>query len=297
MTVPRVLAMLTCVLGLLALGVQARQQPPPVTFRSGVDLVDVDVSVLDRHRLPVRGLTSADFTIFEDGQPRPVAAFTAVDLPLRVMPLAPWMAEVPPDVQHNDLAREGRLVVILIDRNVSFEQQASAVRYAEAAVNQLRPGDLAAVAFSSFGVPQNFTSDRRRLMAAIRQPAVGLPAGDNGSPGECMCGACSLETIGTIAQALLPVRQRRKVLFVVGNNLPIQSSGRCGGLINPARERAMRALEAANVTVYAFDPSGLETQSVPAAASSAAGARMAMAASILPIGPARFGVRGAAPAV
>ena len=137
---PRFVASLTCVLGLAALGLHARQGPPPVTFRSGVDLVDVDVSVLDRHRLPVRGLTSGDFTIFEDGQPRTVAAFTAVDLPPRVLPPAAWMADVAPDVQDNDVAREGRLVTILIDRNISFEQQPAAVRYAEAAVNQLRPG-------------------------------------------------------------------------------------------------------------------------------------------------------------
>src|SRR5690606_27310882 len=34
----------------------AAQEPVP-RFRSGVDLVDVDVSVLDDNRLPVRGLT------------------------------------------------------------------------------------------------------------------------------------------------------------------------------------------------------------------------------------------------
>ncbi|MEO8483309.1 MAG: VWA domain-containing protein [Acidobacteriota bacterium] len=277
---PRFVVSLTCVFGLVALAPHAWQGPPPVTFRSGVDLVDVDVSVLDRHRLPVRGLTSEDFTIFEDGQPRPVAAFTAVELKPRVLPSATWMADVAPDVQDNDVAREGRLVVILIDRNVSFEQQPAAVRYAEAAVNQLRPGDLAAVAYSSFGIPQNFTADRQRLLAAIRQPAVGLPRGDSASPAECMCGTCSLQTVGRIAEALLPVRQRRKVLFVIGNNLPINSTGRCGGVLGVERERAIRALEAANVTVYAFDPSGLETQSVSASASAVPTARPAMAAMI-----------------
>lgn len=277
---PRFVASLTCVFGAVVLGLHAWQGPPPLTFRSGVDLVDVDVSVLDRHRLPVRGLTSADFTIFEDGQPRPVAAFTAVDLPPRVLPSAAWMADVAPDVQDNDVAREGRLVVILIDRNISFEQQPAAVRYAEAAVNHLRPGDLAAVAYSSFGIPQNFTSDRQRLLAAIRRPMVGLPQGDSGGTGECLCGTCSLDTVGSIAEALLPVRQRRKVLFVIGSNLPIHSTGRCGGALAAGRERAIRALEAANVTVYAFDPSGLETQSVTASASALPAGRPAMAAMI-----------------
>jgi len=277
---PRVFVGVTCAIGLFALGLQARQGQPPVTFRSGVDLVDVDVSVLDRHRLPVRGLTRSDFSLFEDGEPRPIAAFTAVDLPPRVLPSAAWMADVAPDVLDNDVAREGRLVVILIDRNISFEQQPAAVRYAEAAVNQLRPGDLAAVAYSSFGIPQNFTADRQRLLAAIRQPSRGLPRGDAGSLAECMCGTCSLQTVGTIAEALLPVRQRRKVLFIIGNNLPGRSTGRCGGALAAERERAMRALEAANVTVYAFDPSGLETQAVTASASSMPTARPAVAAMV-----------------
>lgn len=47
-------------------------------FRGGTDLVQVDVSVLDGKRRPVRGLTAADFTVLEDGQPREIQAFTEV---------------------------------------------------------------------------------------------------------------------------------------------------------------------------------------------------------------------------
>jgi hypothetical protein len=61
---------------------QPPQHVPPVPlFRSGVNLVTVDASVLDRDRRTVRGLTAADFTILENGQPQPVTAFTAIDLP------------------------------------------------------------------------------------------------------------------------------------------------------------------------------------------------------------------------
>ena len=55
--------------------------PAPQTtpiFRSGVDLVHLDVSVLDRQRRPVRGLGPADFTILEDGISQKIAAFSAV---------------------------------------------------------------------------------------------------------------------------------------------------------------------------------------------------------------------------
>ncbi len=260
----RLVSIVTCAAGIAVLGAglagrTPQGTPPPAVFRGGVDVVDVDVSVLDRHRLPVRGLKAEDFTILEDGHARPLTAFAEVALPSREMPPAAWMADVAPDVQSNDVSREGRLLVILMDRSIGAERHRDAVRIAEAAVDQLRPGDLAAVAYSTFGIPQNFTSDRARLLAAIRQPLASLPAGDPGNPGECYCGACSLETVSGIAEALLPVRQRRKMLFLIGGNIAIQSTGPCGGRISDARDRAIRALQAANVTVYAFDPTGLQT--------------------------------------
>src|SRR5919112_3551302 len=121
--------------------------PPQSTFRTGVDLVSVDVSVLDRDRRPVRGLQATDFVVREDGHIRPIAAFSAVDLPdPPAAPPAAWMREVPPDVVTNVVPREGRLVVILLDRRP--EDNPAAQRTAEAAVDQLGPGDLAAVVFA-----------------------------------------------------------------------------------------------------------------------------------------------------
>src|SRR5690349_14534629 len=87
---------------------------PPQTFRSAVDVVQVDVSVLDKERQPVRGLTAADFTILEDGKPRPVVAFVPVDVAQRasVDGRASWVRDVAADVVDNNVRPEGRLVVI-----------------------------------------------------------------------------------------------------------------------------------------------------------------------------------------
>ena len=253
-----------------ALTLAAAPQSPQQTFRSRVDLVDVEVSVLDRNRQPVTGLTAADFTVYEDGRPRPVLAFTPVDLPTRVLPSAPWMDAIAPDVATNVFPREGRLVVILFDRSVSTTQRPVAVEAAESIVAQLRPGDLAAVVYSTFGTPQNFTSDRERLLQAIRRPLAIRADGDPGNPAECYCGTCTLDAIGRVADAIRDVRQRRKILFLIGSNIAIQSSNLCSGPLTQSRNRTTRALDAGNVTVHALDPSGLQTLAPAASQAGAA---------------------------
>ena len=46
----------------------AAAQAPQTTFRAGVELVQLDVSVQDSKRQPVRGLTASDFTVSIDGR-------------------------------------------------------------------------------------------------------------------------------------------------------------------------------------------------------------------------------------
>src|SRR5512135_2642439 len=73
-----------------------RTQAPVQTFRTGVEAVTLDVSVLDADRRPIRGLVAADFTVLEDGQPQTIAAFDAVDEPdvYEDAPAAPWVRDV-----------------------------------------------------------------------------------------------------------------------------------------------------------------------------------------------------------
>ncbi len=54
----------------------AQERRDQSTFQTGVELVQLDVSVLDEKRQPVRGLGVADFTVLENGVPRPIRAFT-----------------------------------------------------------------------------------------------------------------------------------------------------------------------------------------------------------------------------
>ena len=125
-----------CLVVLAASGEPPRAQTPSQTFRTGVDLVQVDVTVLDHDRRPIRDLTEADFTVLEDGKPRPIAAFTPVELPPPdPEPPAKWMLNVRSDVVSNDISHEGRLVVILMDRSIRTSDSVWAKRIATAAVD------------------------------------------------------------------------------------------------------------------------------------------------------------------
>jgi VWFA-related protein len=239
------LALVIVTLGALAARSRQTTEQTP-TFASRVDVVQVDVSVLDKHRKPIRGLTAADFTVLEDGKPRPIVAFTPVELPNRTvtassgMPAA-WTREIAPDVVTNSVPAEGRLVVIVFDWSIRFQDLPTARRIATAAVQALGPGDLGAVVFTSgfanAGSPQNFTADRARLLDAINRPI--LPAmtsdcaGASSDPrnfncvmivdpegyqsGDCHCRACVMDTITRVADAVRPVEGRRKVVLFISS--------------------------------------------------------------------------------
>ena len=238
---------------------------PQLTYRTGIDLVQVDVSVLDNDRHPVSGLKPEDFVVKEDGKVRPVAAFSTVTLPPRpVARAAAWMRDVGPDVVTNLAPREGRLVVIVLDQSIGKDHIPAARQTAEAAVDQLGPNDLAAVIFTSVGVPQNFTADRRLLRAAIDQPFLGIdPDPDDpfaGHRGECRCGLCSLEVMTNVANAVRDIPHRRKLLLFIGTGVAVSTTTiECFAEVREAREILLRAAGAANLTIHSFDAALLQT--------------------------------------
>lgn len=229
------------------------QQPQPVQFGVRTDLVRLDVTVLDRDRTPVRGLTVEDFVIVDGRQTRAVTDFTAVDLPPTTASRAAAVDAVAPDVATNTAA-DGRLVTIMFDHSIPSGWGAQAAQgVARAIVDQLGPNDRAAVVFSDRTLSQTFTDDRAKPLAIIDSPVVGTslaeaqgvplgstPGGSGGSPGwtvqqqrqqdsptpsaesgNCYCGLCSLDTIATVAESVVDVTERRKLLFFIGGYLPL----------------------------------------------------------------------------
>src|SRR3954469_5073214 len=91
-------AVACCVLTMAAQAPAPAPPAPQVTFRTGIDVVQFDVTVLDKNGHPIRGLTAADFTVSEAGRARPIVAFTPVEIPAPAPTSAGWMRDVAPDV-------------------------------------------------------------------------------------------------------------------------------------------------------------------------------------------------------
>lgn len=119
-------------------------------FRSGVDLITLTVSVVDRAQRYVADLEKDDFAVYEDGIPQAVAFFAADRVPL-------------------DLA-------IVLDASASMRPRSRAVHDAAVGLARtLRPGDRGTIiAFAdTVRVRQGLTGDLTLLEPAIRQAGGG----------------------------------------------------------------------------------------------------------------------------
>jgi VWFA-related protein len=222
---------------------QSQQQP---TFRSRLDLVQLDVSVLDGKRQPIRGLTKDDFVILEDGKPRPIVGFSSYELSEPEAPPEGWMREVAPDVTTNDL-QNSRIFVIVIDDALIPQAPAATrdtKRIVESIVNRFAATDLAAIVFSGDNRrSQDFTNDKSKLMAAVEKLNPGLagyrfgmdtPPPDPSIPArlfprpvdtDLSFYQSSVRTLENIADYLGAVPDRRKVVFWLSPGVPVDAVG------------------------------------------------------------------------
>ena len=179
---------LTALVLTLTSGLSAQQQAPP-TFRSGVSLVTVDVSVLDKDGKPVPGLQIGDFEIKLNGKVRPVKVATFMEAAAELGPAAAAIVPKPPPAAEG--AREGtqvftnegviaaqkqrgedRVFVLLID-DLSFAPMRgrSLFQAAKTFINNLPATDVVGLAMTSGVAAINPTTDRTKVRAVLDRAA------------------------------------------------------------------------------------------------------------------------------
>jgi VWFA-related protein len=123
----------------------AAQAPP--TFRSDVELVRLDVTVVDRDGRPVAGLTAADFEVLEKGRPHEILSLEHVEVPATrgVQPSAASEVSTPRPAE----PAQSRCFVLFIDTQVDEPLRRDFQTFFE---RDLRDGDWVVVVAPAAGV-------------------------------------------------------------------------------------------------------------------------------------------------
>jgi VWFA-related protein len=144
-------------------GVHAQDQ---VTFRSGVDLVRMDVRVLDAAGRPITDLRQDEITVTEGGDTLPVVSFLRVTEPAEAFVDAAARA-VTAEVSSNEAFPRGHLYLLVFDQAHITPGNEQRVRLAAEQFirRDVRPADRVALfAVPGPGPQVGFTADRTRII-------------------------------------------------------------------------------------------------------------------------------------
>ena len=274
---------------------QPPPQQPPV-FRSGVDLVSLDVVVTDKDDRPVTGLTKADFTITAEGRPQTIADFQAVTIPKAERLITREMVTPSVDVASNVHEPTARQWVMVIDDLHIIEQNLNETkRLVQEFIVSLPKDDQVAVVFvgrSDFS--QDFTSDAGALMRTVDRLKAALGQGQDFSANiavdpeqpEAAAAAArarardthrydgaTIDTLKNVSAALIRSTYPRKAVMYVSEGLTTVTQDtfdNFGNDINTSSvpsslakdtltemQRMMTRAREAGVPIYTIDPRGL----------------------------------------
>jgi VWFA-related protein len=273
-------------------GAAGTAQEPRPTFRSGRDLVSVDVVVRDRNGEIVRDLTAADFEIREDGRVQQVLGLSFQEItgnalaPAATAELLAGVEErvaeaatsAPKPITAADVAGR-RLLVLLFDlSSMQPEEVQRAVDSANTFVKeQMSPADMIAVATvsSQLDVLTDFTGDRGIVAATLAQlsytegTATAPPDASTAATDEAAAAATEvadeeaseldmfnndvrLRALRTLAEALAPIEQKKAILYFSAG---MERSGQDNQVeLRTAVNSAVRA----HVSIYPVDTRGLQ---------------------------------------
>ena len=285
------LVLLPALLVVTALGEggAAREQRP--TFRSGRELVSVDVVVRDRAGNVVRDLTAADFEVREDGRPQAVVGFTFQEIadqavvPATTAGLLAGVearmadpAAAPPEPMTGADVAGRRLIVLLFDlSSMQPDEVQRAVDSASTFVKErMAPADMVAVATvsSALDVLNDFTGDRGLVAATLAQlaytegtatpppdaataateeeAAATETAGEETSELDMFNNDVRLRALRTLAETLAPIEQKKAILYFSAG---MERSGQDNQV---ELRTAINAAVRAHVSVYPVDTRGLQ---------------------------------------
>ena len=183
----KLLSVASCVVAAFAL-VAAQEQPTPQSsqtpepiqgprFRTGIDLVAVDVSVVDQNGRPVDDLLAPDFLVKIDGEARRVVSADLVKVDVEAA--RRQQDDKTESFYTSNLAPpKGRRIVLAIDQvRIGPGSLKPVLDAASRFLDRLTPLDeVSLVAFPEPGVRIDFTNDKLRLRRAL-QSLVGHPQG------------------------------------------------------------------------------------------------------------------------
>jgi VWFA-related protein len=287
----RALGVATCLTCLCILG-EARPRAQNPQFRSSVDLVTLDVTVLDRAGNPVTGLAKEDFVVLENGKPQTVSTFVAVAAPTPPPDRAVWEKTVTTEVIENRGAEERLLVLVIDDATLPLDPwMIQATRTAaQTFIEGLGPTDKTAVVFTGNNrSAQDFTSDKALLLAAANKVRPGMAAagynqkqipgalavaGPIGEASDLYYYLSSVNTLSRVADYLADVPLRKKAIVWLGIGIPLNTDALAQiTLTTPgssmmaeeanrsmwtAMRRTIDRAQRGNVAIFGISPAGLD---------------------------------------
>jgi len=276
----------------LAAGLLAAQAPPDLTLHVSVNLVQVDAVVTDSQGRHVASLEREDFEIFQDGRPQKLTHFSYIATqPPAPAAALPGTAPAPPPRLRPDQVRR-TMALVVDDLGLSFESLARVRQALKKFVEeQIREGDLAAVirTGAGMGAGQQFTADRRQLLATVERlrwnplgrggvspfapmddGALEDPAEDGADPNATLDDfrqeIFSVGSLGALHFVVNGLRELpgRKSVVLFADDLRILNRDDINTRVRDSLERLTDLASRASVVIYAIDSRGLPTLSLTA---------------------------------
>jgi VWFA-related protein len=280
----------------------AAQEPPKQDptkqgdiVRIDTNLVQLDVVVTDKNGKQVTDLKPEDFEISEDGKKRVITHFSYISTGTPTAETVNFETKTGEPVKPAELKRENvrrTVALVLDDLGLSFESFGYARQALKKFVNEkMQPNDMVAVLRTSagIGVLQQFTSDKRQLLAAIErvrwnpvgrgglsatgtlnEQSIGADIRDNiqfmQEAEESRAGVYSVGTISTInaiVRGLGEMPGRKSVVVISEAFQLFTAQGRNVDLVQALRLLTDEA-NANSVTIYTIDASGLQSYTLEA---------------------------------